>query len=282
MAMGGGYLIDLDIRKYFDTIDHGRIQEIFQKRVRDGVLVRLIGKWLNAGVMEKKVITYPESGVPQGGVVSPILSNLYLHEVLDTWFEFVVKPRLKGRAFMVRFADDAVLVFERQEDAGRVMTVLPKRFARYGLKLHPDKTRLLCFRRPSTKAADTERGATFNFLGFTHFWAKSRKGYWVIKRKTAKDRFARSLKRLSSWMREVRHQPIAEQHNTLCSKVRGHFQYYGITGNSEALSRYLYCTHRLWHKWLSRRSHASKRHWEWFDGLLKRFPLPRPAIVHSC
>lgn len=282
MAMGGGYLIDLDIRKYFDTIDHGQIQEIFHKRVRDGVLVRLIGKWLNAGVMDAQVLTYPESGVPQGGVVSPILSNLYLHEVLDTWFESVVKPRLIGQAFMVRFADDAVLVFERQADAERVMDVLPKRFGKYGLKLHPDKTRLLCFRRPLAKTGGAEDRATFNFLGFTHFWAKSRKGYWVIKRKTATDRFARSLKRLSAWMRLVRHRPIAEQHKTLCSKVRGHFQYYGIIGNSEALSRYLYCTHRLWHKWLSRRSHAAKRHWAWFDGLLKRFPLPRPAIVHSC
>jgi len=157
-----------------------------------------------------------------------------------------------------------------------------KRFAKYGLTLHPEKIHLLCFRKPSSKVEDAEKPETFNFLGFTHLWAKSRKGYWVIKRKTAKDRFARSLKRLSAWMRKVRYRPIAEQHKTLCSKVRGHLQYYGIRGNGDALSRFVYCTNQLWRKWLSRRSYASKRSWEWFNKLLERFPLPRPVVTHSC
>ncbi len=282
MEMGGGFIIDLDIRKYFDTIDHRQIQDIFRKRVRDGVLVRLIGKWLNAGVMEDDLVTYQETGVPQGGVISPILSNIYLHEVLDGWFEEVVKPRLKGKASMVRFADDAVLMFERQDDAERMMDVLPKRFAKYGLTLHPEKTRLVDFKKPEDKVDRAREPESFNFLGFTHYWAQSRKGYWVIKRKTAKDRLARALKRLSSWLRKVRHEPIAKQHRELCAKVHGHIQYYGIRGNSEVLNSFVYWTQRLWKKWLSRRSRKAKKNWQWFSGILERFPLPRPVIRHMC
>jgi hypothetical protein len=232
--------------------------------------------------MEEDLVTYLDTGVPQGGVVSPILSNIYLHEVLDSWFEDVAKPRLKGKASMVRFADDAVLMFERRDDAERMMEVLPKRFAKYGLTLHPEKTRLVYFKKPMDKVEGTERPETFNFLGFTHFWARSRYGYWVIKHKTAKDRLARSLKRLSVWLRKVRHEPIAEQHKKLCSKVRGHIQYYGIRGNSDALSSLVYWTHLLWRKWLSRRSRKAKRSWQWFNGILERFPLPTPRIRHSC
>jgi group II intron reverse transcriptase/maturase len=282
MGMGGGFIIDLDIRKYFDTISHQHIQSIFRKRVRDGVLVRLIGKWLNAGVMEDDLTTYQDTGVPQGGVISPILSNIYLHEVLDGWFEEVVKPRLRGKSSMVRFADDAVLMFERLDDAERMMDVLPKRFAKYGLTLHPEKTRLVFFKKPMYEVEGTKRTETFNFLGFTHFWAKSRNGYWVIKHKTAKDRLARSLTRLSVWLRKVRHEPIAEQHKKLCSKVRGHIQYYGIRGNSRAISCIVYRTHLLWKKWLSRRSRKAKKDWRWFNGILERFPLPKPVISHSC
>jgi len=281
MEMGGGYIIDLDIRKYFDTIDHSQLQEIFRRRVRDGVFVRLIGKWLNAGVMEQHQITYPESGVPQGGVISPCLSNVYLHEVLDKWFETTVKPRMRGKAFMVRFADDALLVFECQEDAERVMAVLPKRFGKYRLKLHPEKTRTLNFRRPHDGDGAGKK-ETFNFLGFTHFWAKSRRGFWIIKRKTAKDRLARSLKRLSVWLRRVRHWPIAEQHKMLSSKMRGHIQYFGIKGNTPALSRFIFLAREIWHKWLGRRSHKAKRRWDWFNELAKRFPLPKPTVAHQC
>jgi RNA-directed DNA polymerase len=189
---------------------------------------------------------------------------------------------MKGRAFMVRFADDAVLVFEREEDARRVMAVLPERFAKYGLTLHAEKTRILSFKRPGDAGAGGGDPETMDFLGFTHFWAKSRRGYWVIKRRTAWDGFSRSLKGLSQWMRAVRHRPIGEQHKTLCSKMRGHVQYYGITGNSEAMSRYVYSVRRLWKKWLGRRSHKAHRNWEWFSAMIQRFPLPKPVVVHSC
>jgi RNA-directed DNA polymerase len=193
-----------------------------------------------------------------------------------------VKRRLYGKAFMIGFADDAVLVFERLDDAERVMAVLPKRFERYGLALHPEKTRMLCFKRPGYAGAEGGDSGTFNFLGFTHFWAKSRRGYWVIKRKTAKDRFKRSVKRRSQWLRGVRPRPIAEQHQVLCSKVRGHLHYYGITGNSEATSRFVYCVRCCWRKWLGRRSHQASRNWDWFNALSQRFPLPVPKTIHSC
>ncbi len=211
---------------------------MIRHRVRDGVLLRLIGKWLNAGVMESGGLSYPDAGTPQGGVVSPLLANVYLHEVLDTWFERDVKPRLQGRAHLVRYADDAVMVFSCEDDARRVMDVLPKRFAKYGLTLHPDKTRLVEFRRPDRRpprdGGDGGRPGTFDLLGFTHFWGLSRKGKWVVKRRTARDRFTRALRRVTEWCRLNRHHPVAEQHKALVQKLRGHFGYYGIIGNHAA------------------------------------------------
>jgi RNA-directed DNA polymerase len=172
MEVGGGWVLEIDIRKFFDNLGHCHLREILSRRVRDGVLLRLIGKWLNAGVMEDGCVTHPESGSPQGGVISPILANAYLHEVLDEWFEHTVKPRLKGRAHLIRYADDAVLVFEHEGDARRVLDVLPKRFGKYGLTLHPEKTRLVPFQGPRPGAPPRprqERPGTFEFLGFTHY-----------------------------------------------------------------------------------------------------------------
>lgn len=172
MDIGGGWVIDLDIRKFFDTMDHTHLRNILKRRVCDGVLIRLVGKWLNAGVMESGNLSYPERGTPQGGVISPMLSNIYLHEVLDTWFAGVVKPRLKGQAFMIRFVDDAVLMFSCEKDALRVMEVLPKRFSKYGLTIHPEKTQLIDFNKPKTQEGSTEgssKPATFNFFGIYSF-----------------------------------------------------------------------------------------------------------------
>jgi RNA-directed DNA polymerase len=184
----------------------------------------------------------------------------------------------------VRFprATHPVLAFEHKQDAERVMAVLPKRFSKYGLELHPEKTKLLGFKPPTGGYNGTGVSDTFVFLGFTHFWARSRKGYWVIKRKTAKYRFSRFLKGLSQWLRKVRHEPIRAQNKTLSAKLRGHFQYYGITGNSGALSRILWQAHRIWLKWLGRRSRKAHRTWEWFNQLLQRFPLPKPRVIHQC
>ncbi|PZS11547.1 MAG: group II intron reverse transcriptase/maturase, partial [Solirubrobacterales bacterium] len=192
VKMAGKWVLEIDVQKFFDTLDHDHLRRIVQQRVRDGVLLRLVGKWLKAGVMKDGAIEYARAGSPQGGVISPILANIYLHEVLDEWFARQVGPRLVGRAVLIRYADDAVVVFEREEDARRVMDVLPKRLGKYGLTLHPEKTRLIDFRRPDRRGPlssnggndDQPRPGTFDLLGFTHYWARSRKGGWVVKQKT--------------------------------------------------------------------------------------------------
>ncbi|MGH7286852.1 MAG: group II intron reverse transcriptase/maturase, partial [Myxococcota bacterium] len=167
MDVGGGFVLELDIERFFDALDHQKLREILRQRVRDGVLLRLIGKWLDAGVLEEGSLVHPETGTPQGGVISPLLANVFLDMVLDVWFEDVVRPRLRGRALLVRYADDAVMVFSSEEDARRVWKVLSRRFAKFGLSLHPEKTRLLRFGRPSPR---DPRPETFDFLGFTHYW----------------------------------------------------------------------------------------------------------------
>jgi len=278
MDTKGGWVIDLDIQSYFDTIDHAHLRTMLDQRVRDGVIRRVLGKWLNAGVLEAGVLRYPEEGTPQGGVISPLLSNLYLHEVLDCWFEREVKPRLKGKAQLIRYADDAVLAFEREADARRVMAVLPKRFARFGLTLHPDKTRLVEFRPPDDSCSG---GGTFDLLGFTHYWDRSRRGRWTVRRKTAKGRFARALHSVGAWCARHRHWSIADQHAALSRKMRGHDAYYGITGNAAALGRFRHEVERLWRKWLARRSNRSGMPWSRFKQLLRHYPLPPPRVVHS-
>jgi group II intron reverse transcriptase/maturase len=277
MEVRGGCVIEIDIRKFFDTMSHRHLHAILRRRVRDGVLLRLIGKWLNAGVLEEGSVTHPDSGSPQGGVISPILSNAYLHEVLDTWFEQTVKPRLKGRAHLIRYADDAVLVFEREGDARRVLDVLPKRFGKYGLTLHPEKTRMVPFQGlPSgtLPGSREERPGTFDFLGFTHYWGRTLKGNWTVKRKTAKARFRRSLKVIAEWCRVHRHRPLPEQWAALTAKLRGHYAYYGITGNSRCLGSFRHHAGRAWQKWLSRRSGRARIPWERFGALERRYPLP--------
>ena len=282
MSMDGGWIIDLDIENFFDDVDWGHLQSFLDHRVRDGVVRRAIGKWLNAGVMESGEVSHPDRGTPQGGVISPLLSNLYLHEVLDEWFEHEVKPRMRGRAFAIRFADDAALVFEREEDARRVLAVLAKRFAKYGLRLHPEKTRLVDFRSPPRAGrGGSQRERSFVLLGFTHFWGRSRKGRWVVQRKTAKERFSRALRELGRWCRAHRHWCIPEQQAALRRKLQGHYAYYGITGNARALARFLHEARRLWRKWLNRRSWRTGMTWERFTRLCQRYPLPAPRVVHS-
>jgi group II intron reverse transcriptase/maturase len=274
------WILDVDISKFFDTLDQTHLRSFLQRRVRDGVITRLIGKWLKAGVLEQGVLHYPEAGTPQGGSASPLLSNLYLHYVLDLWFAQEVRPRLRGRAFMTRFADDVVMGFARHEDAERVLSVLPKRLGKYGLTLHPDKTRLVAFGRPTGTSGSTP--GTFDFLGFTHYWGKSRQGKWIIKRKTAQQRFSRGLKRITEWCRHNRHKPIGEQHQELCQALRGHFAYYGITGNALWLRKFRQGVKRAWQKWLHRRSRSSTdMPWDRFNRLLQRYRLPPARVVHS-
>jgi len=278
MKVGGGWVIEVDIRKFFDKIPHESLHGVVRRRVRDGVLLRMIGKWLNAGVMEEGSVTHPEAGTPQGGVISPLLANIFLHDVMDTWFANVVRERLRGYAAQFRYADDIVMVFSREDDARRVFEVLPKRFGKYGLELHPDKTKVVKFRRPDR--GEPRGPGSFDFLGFTHHWRKSLRGYWVVKQQTAKDRLSRTLHRIREWCKANRHKPLVVQQQGLAQKLQGHYGYFGITQNYRALERVLRETQRAWQRWLSRRSGAGYVDWERMLEILKRFPLPKPRITH--
>jgi group II intron reverse transcriptase/maturase len=279
MGMNGGYVIDMDISKYFDTIDHGLLREMLSRRVSDGVIIRIIGKWLNAGVMDGNKREYPGKGTPQGGVISPLLSNLFLHEVLDDWFVKTVKPRMKGKAGMVRYADDAVIMCELKEDAERIYKVLGQRFEKYGLKIHPEKTRLLDFTKP--KDGQGKGNSSFTFLGFTHYWIKSRKGNWVVGRKTDSKRLQRSLIAISAWCKANRCLKMRAQWETLKKKITGHYAYYGISMNYRSISVFHQRVQAIWLKWLNRRGKQGSRNWETFRDYLKDWPLPKPRIMHS-
>jgi RNA-directed DNA polymerase len=283
--IAGGWVIEIDIRKYFDSIDHGRLRDVLRGRIRDGVILRLIDKWLNAGVLENGSVSHPDAGSPQGGVVSPILANIFLHEVLDVWFHRDVCPRLRRRAHLVRYADDAVLLFENEEDARRVLAVLPKRFGTYGLTLHPDKTRQVAFKRPDRmdrkRSSDLgpDRTGTFDFLGFTILWGKRLgTGKWVMKMRTAADRFRRALKRIVEWCKANRHAPLLVQQQALNRKLRGHYGYYGRKGNRGRCWKLLDGVQQQWRRWLRRRSQLGLS-WDAMTSVLKRYPLLTPTAA---
>ena len=275
------WIVDADVSGFFDNLDHSILREFIQKRLNDGGLKRLIGKWLNAGVVDKGMWTRSEQGTPQGGVISPLLANIFLHYVLDEWFVKDVQSRMQGRCFLIRYADDFVIGFEKEQDAHRVMEVLPKRFNRFSLSVHPEKTKLVRFGRPSGDDKAKCNG-TFDFLGFTHFWSKSRRGNWVIKKKTMGKRVSRFVKAVWQWCRHNRHEPLKEQHKALCVKLRGHYQYYGVRHNSRALNDVLYHVKRAWQYWLSKRGHRGIVIWDYFDSFIsKKYPLPWPRIIHQ-
>jgi group II intron reverse transcriptase/maturase len=285
MDMHGGWVVELDIQSFYDTLEPSHLRSFLDQRVRDGVLRRMIDKWLKAGVLEEGSVSHPDLGTPQGGVISPILANIYLHHVLDVWFEDVVKPLMKGQTFLVRYADDAVIVFAREGDARKVMDVLPQRFGKYGLTLHPEKTRLIHFPRPPLDGGPKGPGGggepeTFDLLGFTHYWCRTMRGKWAIRRRTAKSRLTRALKRITGWCRGNRHRPVAEQREALAQKLRGHYQYYGVPWNGRMLLRFRYELMLIWWKWLNRRSQRGNMAWEVFEKLLERYPLPEPVIAH--
>jgi RNA-directed DNA polymerase len=281
MREGIGWIVDADISGYFDSMDRTQLQAILRRRVNDGRIRRLIGQWLRAGVMEAGVLSHPESGVVQGGVISPVLANIFLHHVLDEWFEREVRPRLKGKCFLLRFADDFCIGCEREADARKIMAVLPKRFARYGFTIHPSKTTLIAFRKPEAHQGADPGNGTVDFLGLTHYWTKSRRGYWVLKRRTARKRLRRTQKVLWRWCRANRHAPLKDQYRMLCLKWRGHFQYYAIRGNFRLLEEVRRYAEKAWRYWLSRRSSKSAIGWEKFQQLLETYVLPTPKIVHN-
>lgn len=273
------WVLEADIQSFFDSVNHKHLLELLQQRVPDGSLSRLVAKCLHAGVLDGETYVTPEAGTAQGSILSPLLGNVYLHYVLDRWFEREVKPCLRGRACLVRYADDFVIGFERQDDAERVQAVLGKRLARYGLTLHPDKTRLLDFRAPSRDQQSGKGPGTFDFLGFTLYQRRTRAGRWRLACKTRRSRLRRSLLALADWCRRQRHRPLAVQCAALTRRLRGHYAYFGVNGNARSLNVLHWYAKRAWRYWLCRRSQRAFLPWQRFLELLRSHPLPAPRIV---
>jgi RNA-directed DNA polymerase len=275
-------VLELDIASYFDSIVREQLMEMIERRISDASILRLIRKWIKVGVIDEGRLLVSETGTGQGQVISPLLANVYLHVVLDEWIERDVKPRLRGKVFEIRYADDSVLCFQYREDAEKVLRVLPKRFARYGLSLHPEKTRLVDFGRQALARAiraGTKVG-TFDFLGLTHKCARSRRGKFTVQVKTMKKRLRRSLKGVAEWCREHRHDAVNRQQAILNAKLRGHYQYYGRPTNYRSLWQFYRSVRRIWRKWLDRRSRGKTLTWADYAQLLQRYPLLRPWITH--
>lgn len=271
------YVIDADIKNYFGSIDHGILREFLDKRVVDGVIRKMINKWLKAGVLEDKQLSYPQAGTSQGGLVSPLLSNIYLHYVLDEWFEEQIQPLLIGKSSIIRYADDFVLCFANSSDAKRVMEVLPKRFEKFKLELHPDKTKIVNLK---SKRGEGER--SFDFLGFTHYLSSSTKGKVVLKRKTSSKKLTLALSKMQDWIKNNRHRKLNELIPELNVKLRGHYNYYGITFNSKGVNSYFEQVKRILHKWLNRRGGKPVWNWDKFNQLIKEWmPLFKPKLYHS-
>jgi group II intron reverse transcriptase/maturase len=278
-----GWVLEIDIRSYFDKIVREQLVEMIEERVSDGSMLRLVGKWMQVGVIEDGRLLVSETGTGQGQPISPLLANIYLHHVLDKWFEEMVKPRLKGEAYEIRFADDAILCFQRKEDAEKVLNVLSKRFAKFGLTLHPEKTRLIAFGRYAASNAKRQgkKPATFGFLGFTHICARSRQGKFAVHVKTIAKRLRRGTKAIADWCQQHRHDPVSEQQKMLNAKLRGHYQYYGRPTNYPSLLQFYREALRTWRTWLSRRTRGRPLTWERFAEILREHPLLRPRITHS-
>ncbi len=255
--------------------------ELVEKRVSDESVLQLIRKWISVGVVDEGRLLVSEKGTGQGQTISPLLANVYLHYVLDEWFENEVKPRLRGEAHEIRFADDAVLCFQYREDAEKVAAVLPKRFAKFGLTLHPEKTRLVDFGRSAEAKAKRQgqKPATFDFLGFTHVCARSRRGRFTVHVLTVGKRLRRSLSEIARWCQEHRHDPVDEQQKTLNQKLRGHYQYYGRPTNYRSLWKFYRGVRNIWRKWLNRRTRGKPLPWARYAELLRRLPLLLPRIT---
>ena len=273
-----GYVVEIDIKGFFDRIDHDKLQQMLELRIDDRPFLRLIRKWLKAGVLEEggKVI-HPDTGCPQGSSISPVLANIYLHYVLDLWFTDVVKPRCKARAFLCRYADDVVFAFQWREEAERFLRVLPKRLAKYGLELSPEKSRLVRFSRFQLGKSSE----SFDFLGFEFRWVLDHKGVPRVTCRTSRKRLRSSLARVTEWVKAQRHLPVRQLVEALNARLRGHYNYYGVIGNHRSLRSFFHQAGRLLKKWLGRRSQKSRMTWEKFSALVKRFPLEEPRITES-
>lgn len=273
------WISDADIRGFFDNVCHTRLLELLRIRIADPKLLALIQRFLKAGVMIEGRRWDTVDGVPQGSVLSPLLANVYLHYVLDQWFERDVRPRLRGEAYIVRFADDFICAFERESDARRFQEVLPKRLSRYSLELADEKTQLLRFgrfaRRDCQRLGEGAPG-TFDFLGFTHYCGRSRTGKFRLKRKTAKKKYQGKVRGLKHWLRRNLTTSLSEVWTKLNAKLSGHYQYYGINDNWPWLVKFRHAAKQLAFRWLNRRSQSKSKNWSQFDAYMAHFPLACP------
>lgn len=284
MSKPVSYVIEADIKGFFDNVSHEWMMKFLEVRIRDSSLLLLIRRFLKAGYMESGKLIRSEQGTPQGGNLSPMLANIFLHYVLDLWFVKRVKPNLVGQCYLVRYADDFVCMVQYQQSAREIERMLRERFAKFGLSLHPEKTRTISFGRFERDNAERQnrRANTFDFLGLTHYCGHSRKGKFLLGRKTSHKKFVRACKAINDWLRQIRSViSIKEIWKILASKLRGHYNYYGVSGNWRMIANFGYVTIRTVMKWLNRRSQRKSFTWKQLNGYLIYYPLPRPCIVHN-
>jgi RNA-directed DNA polymerase len=271
------WILEADIQAFFDNVDRAKLRELLQIRIADGAFLRLVGKCLNVGVLDNSQFMRPEEGTVQGSTLSPLLGNVYLHYALDKWFETELRPELGGRGRLIRYADDFLAGFDSKAAAEKALEKIRDRLEIFGLKLHPSKTRIIGFQRPRGDGKGGPR-ETFDFLGFTHYWRKSRNGYWVPAMKTRRARMTSAMQRINDWCRRQRHQPMSDQHAGLKRRLRGHMNYFGVNGNGRCIKRIVRYTTIAWHKWLNRRSQTKRLNWKRFNDLLRAYPLPEAKI----
>lgn len=279
--LGVSHVIDCDLTAFFDTLQHGLLLKILRKRVKDKSILHLIKLWLKAGIMDGKELVFPTEGSPQGSVISPLLANIYLHEVLDEWIQTTVAAHCYGRIMFIRYADDFVIGCTHAEDVPRILKALVGRFKRYGLKINQEKTHVVPFQRPRRRppGSPSDKPGRFSFLSFVHYWSKTRRGGYTIKRKSLSQRIARCCTALWKWCRENRHKPVDDQQETLAAKLRGMFYYYGLRCNFPALARIELHTYRSWHYWLNRRG-GRRLTWPKYEVFVQVYPLPKPSILN--
>jgi len=278
------HVIEADIKGFFDNVSHPWMMKFLQVRIKDPSFLLLISRFLKAGYMDAGEFVSTERGTPQGGNLSPALSNVFLHYVLDLWFEKKIRPQARGACYLVRYADDFVCMVQYQDDAQYIEQALRDRFATFGLELHAEKTRTIRFGRYERENAQRQQrqANTFDFLGFAHFCGTSRKGKFIVGRQTSRKKFRQKCQEMNDWLRRIRnHKKAKDWWPTLAAKLRGHYHYYGVSGNMRSLNRFYHMTVRLTRKWLNRRSQRKRFYWKGFISYLKHYPLPRPRIAHN-